>query len=115
MKPERWRRITEIFHAALACDEDERATFVGAQCGEDAALRREVEAMIAAHQKASQFGDNPVYAQAAPLLEAGSVIGSYRIDHCVGAGGMGVVYRAQDTRLNRPVAIKFLSEDLADA
>jgi serine/threonine protein kinase/Tol biopolymer transport system component len=114
MKPERWRQITEIFHAALACDEAERAAFVGAQCGEDGALRREVEAMIAAHQNASQFGDNPVYAQA-PMLEAGSVIGPYRIDHCVGAGGMGVVYRAQDTKLNRPVAIKFLSEDLADA
>jgi len=113
MKPERWRQITEIFHAALARDEAERAAFVGAQCGEDTALRREVEAMIAAHQNASHFGDSPVYE--APTLEAGSAIGPYRIDHCVGAGGMGVVYRAQDTKLNRPVAIKFLSEDLADA
>src|SRR5712691_9973317 len=114
MKPERWRQITEIFHTALARDEDERAAFVSAQCGEDAALRREVEAMIVAHQNAGHSGDRPVYAQAL-MLEAGSVIGPYCIDHCVGAGGMGVVYRARDTRLNRPVAIKFLSEDLADA
>src|SRR5258708_30625849 len=48
-------------------------------------------------------------------LTAGAVLGSYRIESILGAGGMGMVYRAVDTKLNRPVAIKVLSEELADA
>src|SRR5689334_3038079 len=48
-------------------------------------------------------------------LEPGTQIGSYRLESLIGAGGMGMVYRALDTKLGRPVAIKFLSSDLADA
>jgi serine/threonine protein kinase len=48
-------------------------------------------------------------------IDYGALWGSYRIENEIGAGGMGVVYRAFDTKLNRPVAVKVLSQELADA
>ena len=56
-----------------------------------------------------------IRAVASPPVAAGTVLGQYRIEFAIGAGGMGVVFRAYDTKLHRPVAIKFLSDDLADA
>jgi TRAP transporter TAXI family solute receptor len=112
MTPERWQQITGIFYAALARDEADRAAFVVSSCGDDAALRRKVESMITAHYSAGRFGDTPVFAQV-PRLEAGSSIGPYCIDQWIGAGGMGEVYRATDTRLGRTVALKILAAGLA--
>jgi TRAP transporter TAXI family solute receptor len=112
MTPERWQQITGIFYAALARDDADRAAFVASSCGDDAALRRKVESMIAAHYSAGRFGDTPVLAPV-PRLEAGSSIGPYRIDQWIGAGGMGEVYRATDTRLGRTVALKILAPGLA--
>src|SRR2546426_8626698 len=108
MTPERWRQITGIFYAALARDEADRAAFVTSSCGDDAALRREVESMIAAHQNAGRFGETPVFAHA-PRLEAGASICPYRVDGWIGAGGMGQGYRTNDTRLRRTVAFKTLA------
>jgi TRAP transporter TAXI family solute receptor len=112
MTPERWQQITGIFYAALARDEADRAAFVMSSCGDDAALCRKVESMIAAHYSAGRFGDTPVFAQV-PRLEAGSSIGPYCIDQWIGAGGMGEVYRATDPRLGRTVAVKILAPELA--
>jgi serine/threonine protein kinase len=125
MTPERWRQITAIFHAALARDASDRAVFIAARCGHDAALRREVEAMVAAHGNAGQFGETPLFAVGAgavaadagsvsahrPMnLPAGTKLGAFEIVALLGAGGMGEVYRARDTQLGRDVALKLLPD-----
>ena len=115
MTPERWRQVTEVFHAALARDAPERVSFLEAACAGDRALRAEVDAMLAAHQEPGGFGDRPVSGSVddVRLLETGAMVGPYRIDQLIGAGGMGEVYKAGDTRLDRTVAIKVLPETLA--
>jgi serine/threonine-protein kinase len=105
---DRWHLVTEIFHAALARDGATRDAFVADRCKEDGSLRAEVEALLSAHENAGSFGDAPAFACPAQLLAAGSSLGPYRIDTLIGAGGMGEVYRAMDTRLGRTVAIKIL-------
>ena len=111
MTPQRWLQITEIFYAALARDPARRDAFLGEECAADPALRREVESLIAAHHEAGAFGDTPVSIPASPL-KPGTLVGPYRIDSLLGAGGMGEVYRARDPRLARDVAIKVLPAHL---
>ena len=107
MTPERWHRITAIFHAARERDTAQRQSFLDDACREDATMRLEVEAMLAGHEGAGSFGERPLVVDAS-VLESGFMLGSYRIGHLIGAGGMGEVYRARDTTLGREVAIKIL-------
>jgi serine/threonine protein kinase/Tol biopolymer transport system component len=100
MNPERQRQIEALYHAVR--DPERRSE---ALAKADPEIRREVEALLAA--------DNP--ARTETMVGVGLQIGPYRVDAQVGEGGMGVVFRAHDTKLNRPVAIKFLSDELADA
>jgi serine/threonine protein kinase len=120
VNPERWRRIEELYHAALLRTEGERVPFLAQACGGDAALRREVESLLARAASTGRVADD-LALTSAPSVDGASApvstrwrLGVYELQTRLGAGGMGVVYRAIDTKLNRPVAIKFLSEQLAD-
>src|SRR5262249_54726886 len=115
MKPERWRQVDQLFQAALERAPEERTAFISEACGVDDSLRREVEALLAADGQAKSFIESPAYAVAAPLIvedetpsPADKTIGHYQIISLVGKGGMGEVYRARDTKLDRVVALKIL-------
>ncbi len=84
-------------------------------CGGDELLRKEVESLIASHEKDGSFIDSPAYQAAAKLLadqkaelKTGQTVGSYEIVSFISRGGMGEVYLAQDKRLGRKVALKLL-------
>src|SRR5688500_5015416 len=103
MPPERLRQIAELYNAARA----DPAVLDHA----DPELRREVESLLAEKSPPPEL---PV-AAVGTHLAIGASLGPYRIEAQLGEGGMGVVYRALDTKLNRPVAVKLLSDELADA
>lgn len=116
----RWSRVKQLVADAIACPAAERAAFVAAACAGDDALRGEVEALLAAHDQAGDVfdrlppllapsDDGDSHADAAGLrLAAGHRLLHYEIREPIGAGGMGEVYRAHDTRLHRDVALKIL-------
>jgi Tol biopolymer transport system component len=113
MTPERWARIKELFDGALDREPEARAAFLEQACpADDAELRREVESLLDAHARSDGFLETPVLA-ASDELSAGSRLGPYEIAAVIGAGGMGEVYRARDTRLGRDVAIKVLPAEVA--
>src|SRR5262245_14384845 len=110
MTPERWQQITTVFHAALESDAASLGAFLDKACADDGELRAEVDAMLKAHRDAGSFGDA---LDASLPVSVGSTVGSYEILAHVGAGGMGDVWRARDTKLKRDVALKILRPDLA--
>src|SRR5262245_44020881 len=128
MKPEeielqQWERIEWLYHAALGREANERAAFLAAACAGDEALRRQVELLLSCDARAEDFIEAPALEFAAHLQTEeqessliGRRLGPYQILALIGAGGMGEVHLALDTRLGRKVAVKLLlAEFTADA
>lgn len=127
MTPERWQQVSRIFKSAILLDGDACAAYLTEECGADESLRVAVEKLIESHKKASadNFMDGVAAEAAAPLLENGETapppqtltkgqqLGSYVILDSLGSGGMGEVYLARDTRLDRTVALKVLSQEIS--
>jgi serine/threonine protein kinase/tetratricopeptide (TPR) repeat protein len=115
--PGDWSRMREVFEAARALPHEARSAYLANTCGGDDGLRREVEALLDSHHRAAGFLEQPAHLTPIPEpvtthLE-GQRIGPYLVHARIGAGGMGEVYKARDTRLDRTVAIKVLPAHVA--
>ena len=120
--PARAERVLELVGEALDLPPGERATFLQTRCGDDAALRQEVDSLLGYQQTDTRFLERPAFViDPATLqdtlhgeLRPGDVLGDCRIESLLGEGGMGEVYLAEDTALGRRVAVKLLKRHLGD-
>ncbi len=117
---DRWRRLEALFYEAVELKPEARAQFLDQRCGGDTDLRKEVETLLESAEKPMDFLERPVLEAAHRMMEGdhhdsiapGTRLAHYEIISVLGAGGMGEVYLAEDTRLRRKVALKMLSPEL---
>jgi len=117
MDPQRLKQIEDLYHAAMELPSAKREAFIKNNCGDDEDLRRELETLLAVNKSSNNFFASPPLSLAAEMFLqkerrvnlAGREISHYRIIKLLGAGGMGEVYLAEDTKLHRQIALKILT------
>ena len=116
MTPKRWEQVSQVYQAALKREANQRPAFLDQACAGDDGLRREVESLLTYEEQAGSFIESPALAVAAQDQAhswAGRQMGSYKILSLLGSGGMGEVYLARDSRLDRTIALKILPAQVA--
>ena len=119
MQAEQWKEIEKLFEASIELEPGQRADFLAEACANDQ-IRRKVELLLAARGKEPSFIERPALDLAAEIVmhsdaesRVGRTIEQYQVLSVIGAGGMGVVYRARDTKLGRDVALKILPDEFS--